>query len=106
MGSTSISYQLPLTEKLHKETIDGRGSNCGSHVSKATVKDLAFKKWANSGLFLFIFVLFKQHDSGKKLYLGLSGIQNRIVGIEDDHADNNLGRPPTTALVFHPVNKK
>ena len=56
MGSTSISYQLPLTEKLHKETIDGRGSNCGSHVSKATVKDLAFKNGPTTASFcLFSF---------------------------------------------------
>ena len=37
------------------------------------------------GLFLFIFVLFKQSFTEK--YLGFSGIWTRIVGVEGKHAD-------------------
>ena len=48
-----------------------------------------FFNWANLGLFLFIFVRFKH-----KLYrktVSLSGIQTRIVGVEGEHTEHNLG---------------
>ena len=44
------------------------------------------KKWANPGLFLFIFVLFKHNIIEKTL--GFSGIRTRIVGVEGKHADH------------------
>ena len=45
-----------------------------------------FLKWANPGLFLFIFVLFKHNIIEKTL--GFSGIRTRIVGVEGEHADH------------------
>ena len=44
------------------------------------------KKWADPGLFLFIFVLFK-HNYSEKI-VGFSGIRTRIVGVEGEHADH------------------
>ena len=51
-----------------------------------TIVPTLFFKWTKPGLFLFIFVLFKQ-----KFYIktvGVSGIQTRIVGVEGEHADH------------------
>ena len=45
-----------------------------------------FVKWANPGLFLFIFVLFKHNIKEKTL--GFSRIRTRIVGVEGEHADH------------------
>ena len=50
------------------------------------VKQQTKKKWANPGLFLFIFVLFKHNTIEKTL--GFSGIRTRIVGVEGEHADH------------------
>ena len=42
--------------------------------------------WANPGLFLFTFVLFKHNIIGKSV--DFSRIRTRIVGVEGEHADN------------------
>ena len=47
---------------------------------------LFFKKWANSGLFLFIFLLFN-HRLCRKNTVGFNRIQTWIVGVEGEHAD-------------------
>ena len=44
------------------------------------------KKWANPGLFLFIFVLFKHNIIEKTL--DFSGIRTRIIGVVGEHADH------------------
>ena len=51
-----------------------------------TVYQELFFKWANPGLFLFIFVLFKHNIIEKTL--GFSGIRIWIVGVEGEHADH------------------
>ena len=53
-----------------------------------------FFKWTNSGLFLFIFVLFKPKFYRKTL--DASGIRTRIVRVEGNHADHL-----TTPLPLH-----
>ena len=45
-----------------------------------TVYQELFFKWANPGLFLFIFVLFK-HNFTEKI-VGFNGIRTRIDGVE------------------------
>ena len=45
------------------------------------------KKWDNSDLFLFIFVLFQTQILQKKTVC-FSKIRTRIVGIEGEHADH------------------
>ena len=45
----------------------------------------SFLKWANSGLFLFIFVLFKHNFTEKTV--GFSGIRTRVVRVEGEQAD-------------------
>ena len=49
-------------------------------------KSSFFKKWANPGLVLFIFILFKHKLCIKTV--GISGIWTRIVGVEGEHADH------------------
>ena len=44
------------------------------------------KKWANHGLFLIIFVLFK-HKFFRKT-VGVNRIRTRIIGVEGEHADH------------------
>ena len=46
----------------------------------------ALIKWANPGLFLFIFILFKHKFTNKTL--GFSRIRSRIVGYEGEHDDH------------------
>ena len=47
--------------------------------------DFNLFNWANHGLFLFIFVLFK-HKFYRKA-VDISGIRTRIVGVEGEHAE-------------------
>ena len=47
---------------------------------------IIFFKWANHGLFLFIFILFK-HKFYRKT-VGVSGIRTEIIGVEGEHADH------------------
>ena len=61
-------------------------NNCDVKYLIHFYKSQFFKKWANPGLFLFIFVLFK-HKLYKKT-VGFSGIQTRIVRVEGEHADH------------------
>ena len=45
-----------------------------------------YKKWANNGLFLLIFVLFKQFCTEKPVE-GLIRIRTCMAGVEGKHAD-------------------
>ena len=44
------------------------------------------QKWANPGLFLFIFILFKHNFTEKTV--GFTGIRTRIVEVEGEQADH------------------
>ena len=48
-------------------------------------KEFNFFKWANTDLFLCLFLLFLNTEKT----VGVSGIQTWIVGVEGDHADHH-----------------
>ena len=83
------SAESEVSIRTHVHSINHeclRQSSCPSDAK-------CFFKWANHGLFLFIFVLFKL-----KLYrktVGFNGIRTRIVGVEGKHPDHLT---TTTAL--------
>ena len=57
----------------------------------------SFLKWANPGLFLFIFVFSNTNLTVKTV--GFSRIRTRIVGVEGKHADH-LTPPPRPSVNF------
>ena len=58
----------------------------------------SFLKWANSGLFLFIFVLFKHNFTEKTV--GFSGIRTRIASVEGEHVDHLTPPRPNALEIF------
>ena len=84
---------LNASKNAHVDKILEELRSCGKvdrTVASHTWEDLGsiiiIIKWANPGLFLFIFVLFNNHFTEK--IVDVSRNRNRIVGVEGEHADH------------------
>ena len=95
LNASPTHYYFPKYPKMHWHFL--LLSSCKSFARSAWRFNYPnfFKKWANPGLFLFIFILFK-HKFYRKT-AGINGIQTRIVRVEGEHADHLT---TTTALNY------
>ena len=82
---TKYKYLVQQNEmKAHQNKISLRKWN--AFVWNEDPSAWMFFKWANTCLFLFIFVLFKYNFTSK--IVDFSGIRTQIVGEEGEHADH------------------